>query len=135
MPNAEASEVPYSVKHDPPLGIVEVTFAGLLSGADLREATTACIAIQKQTRATGFLVDTDTADLGASTLDIHDLPGKQYRDEDLDIHSRIAVILPASPRARQAALFYEAACRNRGWHAKVLPDRQSAIDWLKEPGR
>jgi hypothetical protein len=123
--------VPYSVTHDPSLGIVEVTFTGLLSGADLKKATRACISIQKQTRATGFLVDTGTADLGASTLDIHDLPGKQYGDEDLDIHTRIAVILPTSARTREAALFYEAACRNRGWHAKLLPDRQSAIDWLK----
>jgi hypothetical protein len=119
------------VTHDPSLGIVEVTFTGLLSGNDLREATTACIAIQKRTRATGFLVDMDRADMGASTLDIYDLPDSQYSEESLDIHSRIAVILPASPKAREAALFYEAACRNRGWHAKVLPDRQSAIDWLK----
>jgi hypothetical protein len=37
-------------------------------------------------------------------------------------------------RAREAAHFYEAACRNRGWLARVLPDRESAIDWLKDAG-
>ena len=135
MPNTEGSGVPYSVKHDPLLGIVEVTFTGLLSGADLREATTECIALQKQTGATRFLVDLNGSELGASTLDIYDLPDKQYGEEDLDIHSRIAVILPTTGKTREAALFYEAACRNRGWHTKVLPDRQSAIEWLKELSR
>ena len=122
----------YSVKHDPLPGIVEATFTGSIAGADLRNATTECIALQKQTGATRFLVDLNGSELGASTLDIYDLPDKQYGDEDLDIHSHIAVIVPAAGRTREAALFYEAACRNRGWHTKVFPDRQSAIDWLKE---
>ena len=125
--------MPYSVKHDPSLGIVELTFTGSIAGADLRGATTACISVQRQTGATRFLVDVNGWDLDASTLDIYDIPDKQYSDENLDIQSRIAVILPTSDKAREAALFYEAACRNRGWHAKVLPDRESAIDWLRGP--
>ena len=127
--------MPYSVKHDPLLGIVEATFTGLIAGADLRKATTECIALQKQTGARRFLIDLNGWELGASTLDIYDLPDKQYGEEDLDIHSRIAVILPTTGKTREAALFYEAACRNRGWHTKVLPDRQSAIEWLKELSR
>lgn len=123
--------MPYAVSHDLPLDIVEVKYTGLVSGADLKQATTECIAIQKRTGATRFLVDMDESELKASTLDIHDVPENQYWDQNLDRRSRIAVILPKAPGTRKAADFYEAACRNRGWNAHVLPDRQSAIDWLE----
>ena len=121
----------YTVTHDAAQDIVEVKFTGPVSGADLKQATTECIAIQKSAGAMQFLIDADESELKASTLDIYDIPGKQYWDQNLDRRTRIAVILPGAPRTRKAALFYEAACRNRGWNAQVLPDRDSAIDWLK----
>jgi hypothetical protein len=126
--------VPHVISYDPLLGVVEVRYTGSIAGADIREGTSGCISLQKQTGATRFLVDLNGSHFAASTLDIFDLPDQQYRDEHLDVRSRIAVILPDAARAREAAHFYEAACRNRGWLARVLPDRESAIDWLKDPG-
>ena len=126
----EGTEMPHTVKHDPVLAIVEVTFTGSVTGADLREATTKCSTLQKQTGATRFLVDGNQWDVIASFVDIYDLPAEQYLNEEVYRESRIAVVLPTSERSLYAAQFYETACQNRGWNAKVYPDRQSALDWL-----
>ena len=122
--------MPYAVKHDPVLNIVEVTFTGSVTGTDLRETTTECSTLQKQTGVTRFLVDGNQWDVVASFVDIYDLPAEQYLNEEVYRESRIAVVLPTSERSLYAAQFYETACQNRGWNAKVCPDRQSALDWL-----
>jgi len=126
--------MPYAVKHDPLLDIIELTLTGSLTSTTLREATTKGVSLQKQTRTTRFLVDPNGAELGASISDIYDLPAEQYPKENLDPRSQIAVILPASARAQEIARFYETVCRNRGWNARIFPDRQSAIEWLRSAG-
>ena len=54
----------------------------------------------------------------------------RYWQEEFDRRSRVAVILPTAASTLKGALFYETACQNRGWNARVFPDRQSAMDWL-----
>ena len=125
----------YSVKHDTALDLVEITFRGVVSGSDLRESTTEGVALQKRTGVARFLIDADESQVRASFVDILELPEKEYPDGDVSRKSRIAVILPDSASARDAADFYEIACQNRGWNARVFPDRQSAIDWLTGAGR
>ena len=122
--------MPYTVKHDPVFGIIEVTFTGLITEANLREATTQAISRQKQTDTTRFLVDANGWDVRASFIDIYEIADKQYLKEQLNRQSRIAVILPTSVSVQEAARFYETVCFNRGWNAKICSDRQSAKDWL-----
>jgi hypothetical protein len=126
--------MPYSVKHDPVQGIVEVTLTGPITGADLRAATTECTSLQKQTGATRFLIDANGWDVSASLVDIYEIPTVQYWREGLDRHSLIATIFPGSASGQQAANFYETVCQNRGWHARVFPDRQGAVAWLRAGG-
>lgn len=128
-PNCVPS-MPYNVKHDPVLDIIEVTLTGLITETDLREATTQAISIQKQRGTTRFLVDANGRDVQAPLIDIYEIPNAQYRNEELNIRSRIAVILSASVSVQEAARFYETVCFNRGWNAKICADRQSATDWL-----
>lgn len=120
----------YALKHDSVLDIAEVVFTGLITGTDLSDSTTQCTSLQKQTGTTRFLVDANDWDMGASLVQIFNLPDEQYWKEGLNPKSRIAVILPGAASTQDAARFYEAACQNRGWNAKVCPDRQSAIAWL-----
>jgi hypothetical protein len=122
--------MPYTVKHDAVQGIVDVTFSGFITGDDLRDATTACIAFQQQTGALRFLIDADSWDMDASLVDIYDLPNRMYWEQELQRRSRIGVVLPATATAQEAAYFYETACQNHGWNAKVCSDRQTARDWL-----
>jgi hypothetical protein len=122
--------MPYSVKHDPVQGIIEVMFIGLITGSDLREATTECISLQKQTGEKSFLIDADGWDVRASLVDIYEIPTRQYWKEELASESRIATIFPTSESGKIAANFYINVCQNRGWNARVFPDRRGAVDWL-----
>ena len=122
--------MPYTVRHNPASGFIEVTFTGLMTGADLREVTTKAISLSKQEATTRFVIDAFAAELAALIYEIYDLPARQYVEEELSRETRAVVILPASEKARAAALFYETACRNRGWDVRTFSERQAAIDWL-----
>lgn len=122
--------MPHDIKYDPLLDIIEVTLTGLITKADLREATTQAISMQKQTGTTSFLVYADAWDFHASLVDIYEIPDTQYGKEKLNTRSSIAIVLPTSVSAQEAARFYETVCLNRGWNAKICSDRQSAMDWL-----
>ena len=125
----------YAVNYFPDQALLEVILADRITGADLREATTKCISLQKQTGVVRFIVDADGWEVIASFFDIYDIADKQYLNEGLDKQSRIAVILPTSLSSQAAAGFYETVCVNRGWNARVHPDRQSALEWLTDaPG-
>ena len=79
-----------------------------------------------------YLIESANWDLAASSVDIYALPAREYPKAEVDRRTRIAITQPSNERAREAARFYESTCRNRGWNARVHPDRQSAIAWLKE---
>lgn len=123
--------MPYTIKHNSSLGVIEVTYSGLVTGTDLKEATSKCISLGKQTGTTKFLVDEAGMELAASLVDLLMLPEAQYVDEEADRQGHVAVILPASKKAREAIQFYEIACKNRGWIVQVFSDHRSAIDWLR----
>jgi hypothetical protein len=122
--------MPYVIKHVTDLQIIEVTLAGVITAADLRKATTEAASIQKRTGAMRVLIDADGWEVAASAIEIYELPARQYWEEGVKRESRFAVIRPTSPSARQAAHNYEIMCQNRGWQARILPDRQTAMEWL-----
>lgn len=122
--------VSFAIHHDPESGVVELTFTGAIGGDALRNATTEAIALQKRTGALRFLIDANGWDLEASVVDIYQLPGETYWREGLDKQTRMALILPAALNARRGALFFEDACLNRGWNARVFQDRRAALEWL-----
>ena len=122
--------MPYTINHNTSLGVIELTYSGRITGADLKEATSKCISLGKQTGTTKFLVDEVGMDLAASTVDLYDLPNKQYADEEANRQAQVAIILPASKEARKAVQFYEIACQNCGWFVRVFSERQTAINWL-----
>ncbi len=123
--------MPYVVKHLPELGVIEVTFDGVISGADLKGATTEGISLSRLTGVTKALINANGCDVTASLMDIYDLPAERYADEGMLRGTRIAVILPTSMSGRQAAHDYEIFCVNRGWNVHVCPDHSAAVDWLK----
>jgi hypothetical protein len=121
----------YTINHNASLGVIELTYSGRITGTDLKEATSKCISLGKQTGTTKFLVDEVEMDLAASIVDLYDLPNKQYADEGANRQAHVAIILPTSKEARKAVKFYEIACQNSGWLVRVFPERQDAINWLK----
>ncbi len=122
--------MPWSYKEDPTSMIVEVTYTGKTTARDLRESTSALIALEKEKGKNRFLIDTTDMGFAASIMDIYDLPNKQYLEEGADRCGRVAVILPSSAKEKEAVQFYELVCMNRGWYVRAFPERQDAIDWL-----
>ena len=119
----------WDVAHDPTINVVVVTYTGRTTGEDLRAATSAAIALGKETGTSNFLVDATDLEITASIFDIYALPTQQYV-EGAKTTSRIAVIRPTAPDAVDAANFYETVCRNRGWFTRLFGERQSAVSWL-----
>ena len=120
----------WMLEYNNTLRIVDVVFTGVTSGRDLQEATTKCVMLGKEQGTVKFLVDAVGLELFAPLVDIIDLPDKQYVAEGLDRLSRVALVYPRSPKAKQAAHFYETVCINRGWSVKLFPKRDDAIEWL-----
>lgn len=122
--------MPYGVKHLPEFDAIQVAFYGVVTGADLKGATTEGISLAKLTGATKALIDANGCEVIASLMDIYDLPADQYSNQGLVPATPIAVILPTSVSGRQAAHDYALFCHNRGWNVRICPEHQAAIDWL-----
>lgn len=122
--------MPFTINHNATLGIIEVTYRGRVSGNELKAATSLCIALGKKTGVIKFFVDEIGMELEASLVDMLHLPTRQYVKEAADRKGRVAVMLPASEKARESVRFYEIACQNDGWDVRVFSERQSAMDWL-----
>ncbi len=122
--------MPWTLSHNQALRIVEVLYTGEVTGRELREVTSKCITLEKENGVNRFLCDASDCEISASLLDLFDLPAEQYAAEKADRSGRVAVVLPRSPRARDAAQFYETASRNRGWMVQAFASRQEAVDWL-----
>lgn len=122
--------MPFTVRHLGTLDVVEVMCTGVLTSDELRDSTSEFVAIHRRTGVTRCLVELEDAEVSASLSDIVSLPERRYESESLPRIVRIAVIRPASESARRAAEFYETACQNRGWNARLFSNRQAALDWL-----
>jgi hypothetical protein len=112
------------------LKIIEIVYRGHITARDLQDSTSRAIALEKEKGVILFLIDATETEIAASLMDILSLPDRQYVEEKADPLGRVAVILPRSPRAQEAARFYEMASKNRGWTVEVFPTRDRALHWL-----
>ena len=124
--------MPYKINHLADQAVIELSLTGVVTGDELRASTSKCIAMQRDLGIKCFIVHADSSEIFATLFDLHDLAENQYHREGLDRGTRIAVVLPSSTSAREAADFYETVCRNRGWNTQIHPDPQSALEWLAE---
>jgi hypothetical protein len=126
--------MPWSYEINATLQIVEVLYEGDISERELRESNSELIGLQQDKGLNRFLVDATEVKLASSLMVFYDLPTKQYIEEQADRLSRVAILPPTDPDAREAARFYETVCRNRGWLVQVFSERQEAVDWMTGPG-
>ena len=126
--------MPYVILEDDG-GIVEVSLTGPARAGELRQMTTDAINLQKRAGATRFLIDTKEWGITAHDMEIYTAVTEQYQKEGLSRGTLVAIIAPASPSARGAAMFYEDVSQVRGWDVRMFPDRQAAIGWLKGDGK
>jgi hypothetical protein len=105
--------MPYTIKHDPEIDIINLKFTGEIDREDISQATSECLALQKKTRVLRFLVELNGWEVFASFVDIYKLAYEQYVAEAAHRLSRIAVVLPTTPSGQAAANFYETVNRQR----------------------
>jgi len=127
-PGVEA--MTWNAMHDPTANIVVVTYTGETTGEDMRAASAAAILLGRENDTIKFLVDATRLEITATIFDVYKMPYQQYVDEGVDRRSRIAVLEPVAPEALDAARFYQTACLNHGWFAKLFAERDRAIQWL-----
>ena len=122
--------MPWSYKHNPKLQIIEAAYTGNTTAQDLQESTSEFITLEKENGINRFLVDTSEMVLSASLADLYNLPDKQYLEEEADRTGCVALILPTAIKEKEAALFFETACKNRGWKVQTFSEYQEAVNWL-----
>jgi hypothetical protein len=124
--------MPYTLKYNDTLGIIELVYSGPTSGSDLKRSTSEAILLARQSSTQKCLIDVSEMELKASISDLFGLPARQYEEEKLSKQSRIAILLHASHKATAAVSFFETACYNRGWQMQTFPERRQAVAWLTE---
>ena len=122
----------WSVKYNPALGIIEEVFGGLMTMSELEESVSQRICLEKETGAKKVLVDASDLTLDATIVEVYSLPNKLYEDQEASRLTHMALVLPTSPKTKEAAEFYQTACFNRGWKVEMFPDRESALNWLSK---
>jgi hypothetical protein len=124
--------MPWSLKHDDTLGIVNLVYEGELSGDDLREATREGILLSQKHDAVKAIVDCTRQEKTGDILDLYEFPDL-YSQAGLNRAMRIALVMPIATELHELARFYEDVCVNRGWQVKNFDTREEALAWLHEP--
>ncbi len=121
----------WRLKIDSNLRFVELVLSGIVTGADIHEATSKCIAMTNEKGVPGILIDSFRLEQAPAIADLYSLPAEQFVQEDLSHKVHFALIIPESPRLKDYADFYETICNNRGWAVKLFETRKDAIECLK----
>ena len=111
----------WMVKHNPLLGIIEVTLSGLHTATEQRDSVTKRISVEKETVTTRILIDASEVEEFPSVSQVIDLPSRLYPELGANRTSHIAFVLPVSEPARESVQFLETACVNRGVESKDIP--------------
>ena len=121
--------MPYEVKFDNNLGIIESTVTGVLSGDEICSCTDEMIDLSVRHGVGAFLIGALELTSVSSALDVYDIPGR-YQEGGLSRSSRFALVLPELRSVREIATFYDNVCNNRGWSVRPFETRHEAIAWL-----
>jgi hypothetical protein len=111
--------------------VVETRYAGDLSMTDLVQAVDATIKTALQHGISRFFSDCLALQGGHSLTDLYFL-AQRVAESGIGGNVREAVLLPVQPAAKDDALFWENAARNRGFVVRVFADRDIAQKWLLE---
>ena len=121
--------MPVTARYDAEHDLVETTFTGVTTRADVIQEIELTLALIEKHGCTRILSDISRAQLEVSTLDVFQQPDDQESAGSSRAYL-IAVIPPPTEAGKELGRFYETVCLNRGWPVKVCSTRQQAIDWL-----
>lgn len=125
----------FKVEYDERSDCVIGTFAGRLDKESAREYAKEIAKVSADNDCARFLNDLREAELGFSTVEIHDLPkmlNELTEGAGLDRSWRRAVVGPKGKDQRDYD-FFETVAANQGYTVKVFADLDKAMDWLLKP--
>lgn len=120
-----------NVEYNNETGIVESILSNSISLEELYMMTYQSLALAKKHNSTKLLCDASNSinDIFIKhALELENV----YEEEGLSKNVKIAVVEPIENKSKKFVSFYETACINKGWNAKVFPNRQLALEWLLE---
>ncbi len=120
----------WTITYNADLNIIESIYTGSMNGKDLKDALAKRVALQEQHSSCLVLVDTTNLEHVSNLMDVYNLPARDYIEEPLSRHTKIALIMPVEPKARETAEFYVTASLNRGWNVASFENREAALTWL-----
>jgi hypothetical protein len=119
----------WNVKYNSDTKIIELTYSGLVSPIELKDALSAALSLSKQEGTSLFLADCTDMVGGHSITDLYFLIAL-YEESGLR-GMKEALVLPALKSSVEQVKFYEVACRNRGFNVKIFSQIQDATAWLQ----
>lgn len=113
-------------------GFVEVTYAGMVSAAELCAAVSEAVRVARAEDANRVLTDCTALQGGHSVFDL-------YRAVEMTVAAGLRPVLHeavlVAPHADMAAAvdFWRTAATNRGMVVRVFQERGAALEWLNPP--
>lgn len=120
----------WTTRYDSELKIIELTYTGFVSPAELAGAFAAVLAAFREHSTRKLLADCTDLLGGHSVIDIYELI-KSFDPIELS-GVKDAMLMPTLPASAENALFFKSACDNIGINVRICATRQEALDWLAE---
>ena len=121
-------QMPWDLRFDPELRIVETRYAGRVEPNELRAAATATLACGEEQGTHRYLADCTALEGGHSVLDLYALV--EILSDVRPTAFREAILLPQLAAPRQEVDFWETSCANRGFVVRIFDGREPAVAWL-----
>lgn len=122
--------MPWSLASTDDGRLLTVTYQGDFEAPELRAATLEIVDALIARGTLRLLLDCYDAHFNVPTADVYQLP-ELYSARGLSRQVRAAVILPKDGYHQELFTFYEDVCRNRGYFAKLFPDKDGGLAWLR----
>ena len=120
--------MPWQVKSNKELRVIEVVFTDTVTQEDVQDATAQALTLAAGDGPHLFLADLSDAHSMLSVQEIYAIPD-QWDAARPHRNNRLALIVPGwagKPDVR----FYEIVAINRGWNVRVFDARPVSINWL-----
>ena len=116
---------------DPRYPVIETTFSGRLSPADLGDAFEAIRKLVFDSGRSLVLADCTALQGGHSVTDLYHL-AETFAKVTVQHPVKEAVLLSEMPNTAGMARFWETTCYNRGINVRAFADRNGALAWLMD---
>jgi len=121
--------IPWEVKYDSNLRIIETNYTGNMNKDELAKAIDETISSAIVNSTYKLLADCLYLTGGHNLFDLYELADIS-KIKDFVKYVKEAVIIPENQGTIEKVKFWETACLNRGMNVKIFNTRKEALEWL-----